>query len=108
MDGCGCIQADSAAGHARHCHWIVSYDALGDARPPGARADRLRLRRYPLGTPRDVTTTGSRPERRAADAEPLGTRVRLRVRPIASGSSPIIRRMSPHRPLPTPMLLGSV
>ena len=45
---------------------------------------------------------------RAAEAEPLGTRVRPRVRPIASGSSPIIRRMSPHRPLPTPMLLGSV
>ena len=38
----------------------------------------------------------------------MGMRVRLRVRPIASGSSPIIRRMSPHRPLPTPMLLGSV
>ena len=59
MDECGCIQADSAAGHARHCHWIVSYDALGDDRPPGARADRLRLRCYPPGTPRDVTATGA-------------------------------------------------
>ena len=51
---------------------------------------------------------GEQTERRAAEAEALRTRVRVRVRPIASGSSPIIRRMSPHRPLPTPMLLGSV
>ena len=47
-------------------------------------------------------------ERRAAEAEPLGTLVRLRVRPIVPGSSPVIRRMSPHHHLPTPMLLGSV
>ena len=47
MDGCGCIQADSATAHARHCHWIVSHDALGDARQPGARADRLRLHWHP-------------------------------------------------------------
>ena len=59
MDGCGCIQAESAAGHTRHCHWIVSHNALGDARPPGARADRLRLRCYPPGTPRDLTATGA-------------------------------------------------
>ena len=60
------------------------------------------------GRPGDVTATAEQTERRAAEAEPLGMRVRLRVRPIASGSSPIIRRMSPHRPLPTPMLFGSV
>ena len=59
MDGCGCIQADSAASHARHCHWIVYYDTLGDTRPPGARADRLRLRRHPPGTPQDVIATGA-------------------------------------------------
>ena len=59
MDGCGCIQADSAAGHARHCHGIVSHDDIGDDRPPGARADRLRLRCYPPGTPRDVAATGA-------------------------------------------------
>ena len=82
MDGCGCIQADSAAGHARHCHWIVSHDALVDARAPGARADRLRLRCYPPGTPRDVTATAEQTERRAAEAEPLGALVRLRVRSI--------------------------
>ena len=50
---------DNATLRARHCHGIVSYDALGDIRQPGARAGRLRLRRYPPETPRGVAATGA-------------------------------------------------
>ena len=44
MDGYRYLQPDNAAGRGRHCHGIMSHDALGDARQPGARADLLRLR----------------------------------------------------------------
>ena len=95
-------EPDNATLLARHCHGIVSYDAPGDDRQPGSRAGRLRLRRYPPGTPRGVAATGAGREE-GCQAEPLGARVRLRVRPIVPGSSPVIRRMSPHRHLPMPM-----
>ena len=41
MHGYGYLQPDSAARHARNRHEIISYDDLGDARRPGARADFL-------------------------------------------------------------------
>ena len=44
MDGYRYLQPDNAARRGRHCHGIMSHDALGDARQPGARADLLRLR----------------------------------------------------------------
>ena len=44
MDGYRYLQPDNAARRGRHCHEIMSHDALGDARQPGARADLLRLR----------------------------------------------------------------
>ena len=44
MDDYRYLQHDNAARSGRHCHGIMSYDALGDARQPGARADHVRLR----------------------------------------------------------------
>ena len=44
MDGYRYLQPDNATRSGRRCNWIVSYDTLGDARQPGARADLLRLR----------------------------------------------------------------
>ena len=44
MDGYRYLQPDNAAGSGRHCHGIMSHDALGDARQQGARDDLLRLR----------------------------------------------------------------
>ena len=44
MDGYRYLQPDNAARSGRHCHRIMSHDALGDAREPGARADHVRLR----------------------------------------------------------------
>ena len=51
MDGYRYLQPDNATRGGRHCHGIMSYDALGDARQPGARVDLLRLRHYPPSTP---------------------------------------------------------
>ena len=104
MDGFRHLQPDNATRSGRHCHRIMVHDAPGDAGQWGSRDDLLRLRRYPLGTPQDVAATRQRqeqPERKAAEAEPSKTRMRLRVRPIVPGSSPVIRRMSPHRHMPT-------
>ena len=50
MGGFRCLQPDNATRGGRHSHWIMSYDALGDDRQPGARVDLLRLRNYPPGT----------------------------------------------------------
>ena len=50
MDGYRYLQPDNATRSGLHCHGIMSYDALGDDRQPGARADLLRLRHYPPGT----------------------------------------------------------
>ena len=47
MDGYRYLQPDNATRSGRRCNGIVSYDTLGDARQPGARADLLRLRYYP-------------------------------------------------------------
>ena len=44
MDGYRYLQPDNATRSGRRCNGIVSYDTLGDARQPGARADLLRLR----------------------------------------------------------------
>ena len=107
MDGFRRLQPDNATLSGRHCHRIMSHDAPGDARQRGSRDDHLRLRRYPPGTPRDVAATGHRTGAGREEgcgsrkAEPLGTLVRLRVRPIVPGSSPVIRRMTPRRHLPT-------
>ena len=57
----------------------------------------------PAGDAPGCNSDREQTERRAAEAEPLGTLVRLRVRPIVPGSSPVIRRMSPHRHLPMTM-----
>ena len=47
MDGYRYLQPDNADRSGRHCRGIISHDALGDVRRPGARADHLRLRYYP-------------------------------------------------------------
>ena len=43
------LQPNNAARSGRRCHRIVAHDAPGDAQQPRARADLLRLRRYPPG-----------------------------------------------------------
>ena len=58
------------------------------------------------GGPGDVAATREQPERKAAEAEPSKTRMRLRVRPIVPESSPVIRRMRPCRHLPTETRTG--
>ena len=77
---------------------------IPDNREPVTTASGFAVTRR--GRPGDVTATGEQTERRAAEAEPLGTRVRLRVRPIVPGSSPVIRRMRPRRHLPTETRTG--
>ena len=58
MDGYRYLQPDNATRSGRRCNGIVSYDTLGDARQPGARADLLRLRYYTRrGGPRNVAAT---------------------------------------------------
>ena len=44
MGGYRYLQPNNADRSGRHCHGIMSRDALGDARQPGARDDLLRLR----------------------------------------------------------------
>ena len=41
MDDYRYLQPNNAARRARHCHGSMSYDALGDTRQPGSRADLL-------------------------------------------------------------------
>ena len=60
MDGYRYLQPDNAARSGRHCHMIVSHDAPGDARQPRARADLLRLRRYPPGDARGAAIPSCR------------------------------------------------
>ena len=57
MDGYRYLQPDNATRSGRRCNVIVSYDILGDARQPGARADLLRLRHYPPRRSRNVAAT---------------------------------------------------
>ena len=51
MDGYSYPEPVNAARHGRHRHQGIPHDTPGRARQPGARADLLRLRHYPLGTP---------------------------------------------------------
>ena len=62
-------ELDNAAGHGRHRHRSISYDAPDHARQLGARDDLLRLRHYPPGTPRQ------RPQRQARAGVEEGCRV---------------------------------
>lgn len=105
MSGYGCIQPNSAARHALHCHGTVSHCSLADSRRPGARDDHLSIRRYPLGATRDAS-------KQASNRTSTGPRGALR-RPSLWGRGcvsiiTIIRRMNPHRHLLTPTSSCSV
>ena len=81
MHGYGYLQPDSAAYHARNRHQIISYDAISDARRPGARADLLRLRYSPPGT---LRRRAQRPEQAAEERSRSVRMPRLRGRGCGS------------------------
>ena len=77
---------------------------MNDSREPVPTTLGFAISRW--GRPGELAATGAAGEEDCGGRERSGTRVRLRVRLIVPGPSPVIRRMSPQRHLPMPMLLG--